>query len=211
MECKICNKEYKALGVHIRLGHKMDLKEYRDTFGLLYTAPLVDPYISDLIRASAHKRLEDPEYKETLTAQCLENTKLNKANPMSMAGKAALGERNKLNGIEYLKTKKGVVLDILKRKGTSLDVRREIGMGHDIVKKIGGYDLEAAVLIRKERILTTVNRRVAISIKHHMSYLEDSENTTDWLNKSGVSKSTHLRWIKKGLCPKHPIDGRLKR
>ena len=59
MKCEICGRDYVALGVHIKVKHKVEPDDYRDEFGILRTTPLVDADLSEHLSKAAKSRLTD--------------------------------------------------------------------------------------------------------------------------------------------------------
>lgn len=168
MKCMICNKDYIALGVHIKLAHKCDLDVYRDDFGLMRTAALVDDDLSRRISKAAKERLMDPDYKQEIMQRMRSDAFVKSGKHyygMSKAGKENLALRNKKRGDEYLEGIAGEVKKILDECGTMIDVTRKLGVGRETVLKLIGmgkvqYDLHKAKDIRKERARNGLKAKV---------------------------------------------------
>jgi len=161
MKCLLCGKEYIALGVHLRHKHQVDPVDYREEFGLLKTAPLVDDSLSKQISDSATMRMKDPEYKEYMSDICRRNAKKNigtTPSEMSKAGREKLSKRNKEANELYLKKKAPLVEKILRDKKTLLDVRNQTGMGREGVKRIVSMGL--ATYNKKDALIIGTHRRV---------------------------------------------------
>ena len=138
MKCELCGRQYIALGVHLRHKHAVDPDDYREEFGILRTAPLVDEDLSAHLSAGAKRRLQDGDYKAEVQARCRANANANKGKPapgMTRAGKAALAKRNSEANAEYLKQQAPKVASVLREKKTMLDVRRELGTSPTAGKK----------------------------------------------------------------------------
>ncbi len=106
MKCRICGREYIALGVHVRRRHQIDPDDYRDEFGILRTAPLVDDELSEIISVSAKDRMKDDDYKAEMIEKCKKNgaaRKGKKGYGMTKQGKDALSKRNSQN-VKYTVT-----------------------------------------------------------------------------------------------------------
>lgn len=167
MKCLICGKNYIALGVHIRLKHKIDPADYKEEFGMMKTTPLCDADLSEHMRKNLKQRLLDPDYLAESIARCKEN-RFNRVDKppiiQSQASKNKLIERNKKRFADRLDKLIPIVVEILKTKKTVIDVCRDIGMGQHTVKKIinsgkAEYSVEEARRIGHERrALTMANK-----------------------------------------------------
>ena len=168
MKCLICGREYINLGVHLRHKHAIDPDDYREEFGILRVAPLVDAESSRHLSDSAKRRLKDPEYKSEMAAICKANAAANigTARVMSKAGKEALAKRNIDANKKYLQKQAPVVAKILSEKKTFIDVRRAIGMGHSAAKKIvamgeASYSPDISALVATQRRIASRQRNKA--------------------------------------------------
>jgi hypothetical protein len=143
MRCLICQRDFVALGVHVKHKHKITPAEYRHEFGLLKTKALVDDELSTRIADSQRRALQDPDYKAAATLRCLENSKNNagKTHEMSDAGKAKLAKQNKEKNEAYLRSRAVEVSAVLDEFKTIVDVRRKLGVGSNAVKQIVAYGL----------------------------------------------------------------------
>lgn len=160
MKCMICDKEYIALGVHIKSKHKIDLNDYKEEFGIMKTTPLVDEDLSKYLSKVAKDRFMDEDYKEEIAQRMKSDafTKNKQCPEMSKKGKENLSLRNKERGDRYINSIAKDVKNVLEEFGTMLDVKRKLGTGRETVIKLVSmgkvnYDLDRAKEIRKDRAI----------------------------------------------------------
>ena len=155
MKCELCGKDYKALGVHLVVKHKVDLREYKEEFGIQYSTKLVDDELHEYLSAKAKYRIEnDQSLKDELKEQCLINSKNRNRvkGMMSDVARNKLSERNAEDHKNRLVSLAPEVKKILDEKKCILDVRREIGMGRNAALKIvnlglAQYDKDTAMVV----------------------------------------------------------------
>lgn len=143
MKCELCGREYINLGVHLRHKHSVDPNEYREEFGMLRTAPLVDKELSAHISALAKNRMKDEEYLEQKRALCRKNAAAKKKGQkvqMSRKAKELLAKRNTEANARYLEQRAPAVLAMLRDKKTVRDVSKALRMRQSTVKKIVEMD-----------------------------------------------------------------------
>lgn len=139
MKCELCGREYINLGVHLRHKHSVDPYEYREEFGMLRTAPLVDKELSAHISASAKNRLKDEEYLEQKRALCRKNSAAKKKGQlvqMSKKAKELLAKRNTEANARYLEQRMPEVVSMLREMKTVRDISKALRMHDTTVKKI---------------------------------------------------------------------------
>lgn len=105
MQCKICNKNYRNLGVHVQKKH-MPCDDYKREFNIPLTTPLMDADLRELFSVSASQRLENPAWREQCMSACAANSKAvkgKKLGPRDLppASKKHLIEMNKKTGESY--------------------------------------------------------------------------------------------------------------
>lgn len=61
VKCEICGKEYKALGIHLKLTHKISVKEYLDDYP---GSPVISEESKKAYGDSTKKRWSNPEYRK---------------------------------------------------------------------------------------------------------------------------------------------------
>lgn len=215
MRCNLCGKEYAALGVHLHRKHKVDLNDYREEYGMLRTAPLVDPWLSERMRDSQVARLKDPEYTAELVARCVENSvrKLGANTPgfvMSSEGKARLVRRNAARNAARLSTITPLVHDAWANNAcTLLDVRASTKTGPLVAKRILGssYDKGAAIEERQRRGTAALNEKRQQHVAQVLSAIDPSWSGAELCRRAGISHTTYKRWVAAGWIPRCP-DGR---
>jgi hypothetical protein len=214
MKCEICGKQYIALGVHIRHKHGVDPDDYRDTYGLMRTAPLVDKDLSDQIRASAKRRLQDDEYKAEVQNRCRKNAEANKGKPgprMSQAAKAKLAKRNSENNEKYIREKSSLVANVLMEKKTMRDVRLALGVGPNAAQKMAsienvGWTKDLAKMERKRRALAAMRKKTLQLVEKTTPYLYTTKSVPEMCSLAGISTKTYRKWLKAGLMQRHPLS-----
>lgn len=65
MQCHICGKWYKSVGLHSVYAHELTADEYREAFGLNHQQGLVSPRLSERLRRNVQQRyIDHPEQLE---------------------------------------------------------------------------------------------------------------------------------------------------
>lgn len=218
MKCLICGKEYKALGVHIRLKHAVDPDDYRDEFGILRTTALVDEDLSEYLSAKAQFRLTDDEYRATVTERCKSNAEANKGKPspeMTRQGREALASRNKDRNRRYIADVAPEIAAILREKMTIQDVRRATGSSRDVALKVAsqlatGYSVESAKAERNKRAAATIRSKALARVEKVAPYLKTTKSAAEMCRLCGISLKTYKNWLNAGLIERHP-NGRVKK
>lgn len=172
MKCELCGKEYRSLPNHLRRTHEVAPEDYREAYGILKGVPLVDLDVSEAIRRSINSRLQDPEYRQTMTEICMQNArnlKISLAGKSSLgkAGAASLAEHRKHQNEKYVKSKALIVAAILDAKKTIEDVRRDSGISPAVVKKILALGL--ATYSRRDSGIESAKRSLATKRKNAKS------------------------------------------
>ena len=218
MKCMICGRHFVALGVHLRRKHAVSPDDYRDEFGMLRTAPLVDEELSAQLRSSALGRLKDAEYLDEVQRRCRENAQRNTGKPhpgMSKAGRENLSERNADANKAYLLAKSGEAGAHLKSSVVMLDAMRATGSARNTVMKaasIAGvaYDANKAKEERARRIAASLRNKAAARVALVMPYWETTRSAVEMCRLAGISIKTYKNWLAAGLIQRHP-NGRGKK
>lgn len=212
MKCELCGRQYIALGVHLRHKHAVDPDDYREEFGILRTAPLVDEDLSAHLSAGAKRRLQDGDYKAEVQARCRANANANKGKPapgMTRAGKAALAKRNSEANAEYLKQQAPKVASVLREKKTMLDVRRELGTSPTAGKKMAAmagieYTAQSAKAERDKRAAATIRAKAMARVANVMMHFDTTKSAAEMCRRGGISIKTYKNWLSAGLIQRHP-------
>lgn len=212
MKCMICGHEYIALGVHIRLKHKISPAEYKEENGMLLATPLVDDWLSESLRESQLLRLKDNEYKAELIDRCRENASKNVGKPgagMTRAGKESIARSDKERNKKYLEKQAVIVAKVLREKGTMLDVRKATGTGPTAGRKmaeIAGitYTRESAKIERDKRAAATIRAKAMGRVAKVMPHFYATKSAAEMCRAAGISIKTYKNWLKAGLIPRHP-------
>lgn len=210
MKCEICGRQYVALGVHLRHKHQVSPEEYREDYGLLKTAPLVDEDLSFHLRASALRRLEDPEYLAEVTGRCKENAKSGKPAPeMSEEGRRRLAARNSQRNVAYLEDKAPQVQSVLSGDPTGSAVYQSLGMGAPALKRSAGlglvqYNVAEAKKIRAQRAARTTRDKAMARVAKVMPLYDTTRSAAEMCRLAGISFKTYKNWLAAGLIPRHP-------
>lgn len=211
MKCELCGRQYIALGVHLRHKHHVDPDDYREEFGILRTAPLVDDELSEKISASAKRRMQDEDYKAEFQAICRKNAEAKKGKPapgMTRAGKAALAKRNTEANAEYLKSRAPEVAKILGEKKTMRDVAKALGVGPKAGKKMAAiagveYSKASAKEERDKRAAATTRAKAMARVARVMPYFDTTESAAEMCRLGGISIKTYKNWLRSGLIKRH--------
>jgi hypothetical protein len=212
MECKICGKNYIALGVHLKHKHKIEPADYKEEHGMLLATPLVDNWLSERIRASQQLRLKDPDYKAEIADRCRENAKKNVGKPgvgMTRAGKESIARSDKARNEKYLQDQSAIVAKVLMEKGTMLDVKKATGSGVVAAKKMAkmagiDYSKESAKAIRDSRAAATTRAKAMNRVAKVLPYLHTTKSAAELCRLSGISRKTYRNWVAAGLIESHP-------
>jgi DNA invertase Pin-like site-specific DNA recombinase len=213
VECKLCGREYVALGVHLRHKHAVDPDDYREEFGILRITPLVDLELSMHLSAAAKRRLLDSTYREETVARCRANIEANKGKPssgMTKAGKEKLADRNRKVNVTYLRDLAPKVIRVLGKKKTVSDVCAALGTSPLVVKKIlaaAGVSnaREKANQERLKRLRATNRAKTLKRIEKMLAYLEVSKSAAEMCRLSGVSIKTYKSWVNRGVIERYSI------
>lgn len=212
MECKICGKNYIALGVHLKRKHKIDPVDYKEDHGMLLATPLVDDWLSERIRTSQYTRLKDPEYKAEIAEKCRENARKNIGKPgagMTRAGKESIARSDKARNEKYLQDQSAIVAKVLLEKGTMLDVKKATGSGVVAAKKMAkmagiDYSKESAKAIRDARAAATTRAKAMDRVVKVLPYLHSTKSAAEMCRLAEISKKTYENWLRSGLIERHP-------
>ena len=212
MKCNICGREYIALGVHLRLKHKIAPAEYREEYGLLLATPLVDNWLSERISSSQKLRLKDPGYKAEIVDRCLANAAKRVGEPvadMTQAGKASIARSNKLRNQEYLEKQAVIVAKIILGKKTMLDVRKATGTGPIAGRKMAkiagvSYSSESAKAEGAKRAAATIKAKALARVAKVMPYFYTTKSAAEMCRLGGISIKTYRNWLAAGLIARHP-------
>ncbi len=211
MECLVCGRNYKNVGVHAKHKHGLTADEYRAEFGLMKTAPLVDAELSRHLSTMAKIGFaaKDEGDKQAVRERCRENNALSAASPrdMSVAGRAALGARNAARNSQYLEGRAEVVRPALVGLKTALDVRKAIGGGHSAIvnmreRGLIGYDATEAKKVRRERANATVDAKRQKNIEQVLALYETEWSNAEICRRTGTSLTTYKRWVALKLIPR---------
>ena len=157
MKCAICGDHFWALGVHVKHKHGICAKDYKSEFGMLLTSPLVHEEISQAIRESMKRRLNDPDYMTEVVDRCKENSKANKGMRLkSMRSEAAvelLSKRNKERNDKYLLSMADKVQEALNRTGFVSHVARELNMGAETIRGMAMRGLVSIPPMDRQRLV----------------------------------------------------------
>jgi hypothetical protein len=169
MKCLVCGAEYINVGVHAKRKHGLTADEYRLEFELLLTQPLIDEELSAHLRKAALRRLDDPEYKDVVSARmaaiATASKGTNKSTVVTKARTEAHAARNTRQNTEYLKSRAAEVQAVIDQGNTILDVRRQLGMGADAVKRMMSLGLvtysyeEGAKIAAARRVAARQNNK----------------------------------------------------
>lgn len=208
MKCEICGKNYIALGVHVVVKHGVSTEDYREEFGLMKTAPLVDADLSDHMSKMAKLTFaargidEQGEIRE----RCKANAKNQDAGrTMSDAGKIALAGRSRERNKIYLTSRANEVTEALKENKSYASVRKQLGIGRNAVlgmRNLGlvKYDAQEAKVARLATVKNTIDKRRAPAIAR-IAELHDSEMTnSEMCRAADVLYTTYKKWVRAGLC-----------
>jgi hypothetical protein len=212
MKCLICGKEYIALGVHIRRKHQIDPDDYREEFGMLRTAALVDDELAKTLSTHMKRRLADPEYLSEAQERCHANAKklVGKPGPgMSDAGKAMIADRNKARNALYLQSRTEEVAGILLEHKSIHAVRKALGMGTDATKAIiaqfkTGYSKDAALDLRLQQATATQHAKRAVRVEAFKKAAVSAKSAAEACRLAGITKTTYKHWLKAGVIEKQP-------
>lgn len=137
--------------------HGICAKDYKAEFGMLLTSPLVHEEISQAIRESAKRRLDDPDYMAEVVERCKENSKANKGMRLeSMRSEAAielLVKRNKERNDKYLLSMAEKVQEALNRTGFMSHVARELNMGVETIRGMAKRGLVSIPPMDRQRLV----------------------------------------------------------
>lgn len=210
MICLICGKDYVSVGVHAKRKHGVSPDEYRQEFGMLKTAPLIDESLSLHLSTMAKITFagRDDEEKEEIRQLCRDNAAQHGCpkGSMSEAGVAMLAARNKARNDSYLAAKAPTVDSIISSSAVSADVRRALGMGHQAVLAMDraglvNYDREKAEAERLRRVAVTVEKRREPKIDAVIALYDSKLSLAEICRQVEVPSTTYKRWRTAGLIP----------
>ncbi len=212
MKCEICGKNYIALGVHLRLKHKIDPADYKEEHGMLLATPLVDDWLSERLSDSMKTRLKDPDYKSEVSDRCRKNAAKNiggHSRPMTRAGRESIANSDRRRNEQYLNRQADAVAKVLREKGTLLDVRRQTGSGPVAAKKMAAmvgveYTRESAKSVRDRRAAETHRAKRLARIEKVLPYLHTTKSAAEMCRMAGISLKTYKNWLAAGVIDRHP-------
>jgi hypothetical protein len=90
VQCALCDRWYRALPTHLRHADELDADQYRRLFGLRAQRPLVATEVSEALRSSIKRRLQDRE--QALLEGIEQGHELARSGELPREGSAALRE-----------------------------------------------------------------------------------------------------------------------
>lgn len=197
----------------MRVKHKVLLNDYCDEFGLLRSTPLVDSELSELLRASAKRRLQDPGYKEEATQLCLAMSAANKGrniSGMGPVGKERLAKRNKEANETYLsQLASNPKLTQALRENLLPQVLENLHTSRAVLKKVVG-DVTYRTLsqetksVRVAKTRLTNRRKSAPVVLRVLGLMQTTRTITELCAQAEIGMTTYKRWVKQGVIPAHP-------
>lgn len=209
MICLICGKNFISVGVHIRHKHGISPEEYREEFGLLKTAPLVDEELSAHLSQDKKRYFAlNPDLKEVAAARLKAVESRNMAGSMSKAGREKLAGRNSSRNREYLDDKKVTVNELL-TAGYSLHQVQEVtsvapATVRGMVKAglVKPYDKDAIERKRREKALETRAKTRETEAAKILALYDTDLSAMEICRRVGVGYTSYKRWVKSGVLPR---------
>jgi transposase len=209
--CLICGKNYISVGVHIRRKHGVTPELYREEFGLLKTAPLVDEDLSEHLSKNKKAFLRanpDVAAESAVRLKEANSTQRSMTDAMSKAGREKLASRNSARNKEYLTGKTEVVAALLASGCTLKEVQEQTKVAPSTVRemvKAGLVKERDPTEIEQRRLAKVIDTRAksrAKEIAKILALYDTKLSAMEICRRVGVGYTSYKRWVSNGELPR---------